>query len=337
MEDFNHSSGRSDAGIPGEEGRIPRIGNRARARYMDLKSDFGFKKIFGRQVNKAFLIHFLNTLLKEKRIRDLTYLHSEAKGLSADSRDVIFDVQCKAEDGTVFIVEMQRKDQKTFRDRTLYYATFAIQEQMRKGDSEYRIPPVYVVCILDFKLAHGGMPGLEKNAYLVSRYSLRNDEDPGEVMTEHLHFIYLELGRFELGADELVTDLDKWCFALKSMQDLQGRPAAFRKEIFRRLFEIAEVEGMPKEERIQYEKNMTTERDLRNQMAYAKEIAMAEGLAQGRTEGHTQGHAEGRTQGHAEGLKEGIRQTAKAMLSLGIDRDIIARCTGLSPEEMEAL
>lgn len=263
MKNFHQTPGTATGELP-EGGRISRISDCAKARYIDLKSDFGFKKIFGKAVNKDFLIHFLNTLIEGKHIHDLIYMHSEMMGLSVDSRDVVFDVQCTAEDGSVFIVEMQKKNQKTFRERTLFYSTFAIQEQMKKGNSEYRIPPIYVICILDFKLEHPERTISENNAYLVSTYSLRNDKIHEDVMTDSLHFVYLELARFRLGEAELKTDLDKWCFALKGMQDLLDRPVAFQKEIFRRLFAVAEVEGLPMGERIQYEMNMTTERDLRN-------------------------------------------------------------------------
>ena len=42
-------------------------------RYINLLTDFGFKRVFGTEANKQFTIDFLNTLLPEHHhIQDLT-------------------------------------------------------------------------------------------------------------------------------------------------------------------------------------------------------------------------------------------------------------------------
>ncbi|MCW5201942.1 PD-(D/E)XK nuclease family transposase [Desulfobulbus sp. US1] len=48
-------------------------------RYINLFTDYGFKKIFGEEPNKNLLLDFLNELLKEEqgKIQDLTYLKTE--------------------------------------------------------------------------------------------------------------------------------------------------------------------------------------------------------------------------------------------------------------------
>ena len=78
---------------------------------------------------------------------------------------------------------------------------------------------------------------------------------------------------------------------------------------------------------------MTTERDLRNQMAYARKEAIAEGLAEGRAEGRAQGLAEGRAEGRAEGLAEAV----KKMIAAGIEREAVADIMGLSLAEVDVM
>ena len=63
--------------------------------------------------------------------------------------------------------------------------------------------------------------------------------------------------------------------------------------------------------------NMTTERDLRNQMTYARE--------EGRVEGREEGHVEERA------------KNAKNLRDLGVDPEIIAKATGLTVEEIHNL
>lgn len=47
-------------------------------RYVNPYTDFGFKKLFGTEMNKELLISFINSLLSDKeQIRDLTYLNTE--------------------------------------------------------------------------------------------------------------------------------------------------------------------------------------------------------------------------------------------------------------------
>ena len=56
-------------------------------------------------------------------------------------------------------------------------------------------------------------------------------------------------------------------------------------EIFELLFDSAEIAKFTAEEKVKYEYDMTTERDIRNQIAYSREEGLAEGLEKGRAEG----------------------------------------------------
>ena len=46
-------------------------------RYVNPYTDFGFKKLFGTEINKDLLISFINSLLHGKEVvKDLTYLNT---------------------------------------------------------------------------------------------------------------------------------------------------------------------------------------------------------------------------------------------------------------------
>ena len=78
------------------------------------------------------------------------------------------------------------------------------------------------------------------------------------------------------------------------------------------MFESAEIATFTPQERIKYEYDMTTERDIRNQIAFAEQkgmdIGKAEGLAEGKAEGIAEGIAEGRTQERQRIVEELRRQ-----------------------------
>lgn len=97
-------------------------------------TDYGFKKIFGEEVSKPFLIDFLNSILpSHHQISDLTFKNTEQLGQTDNDRKAIYDIYCESLTGEKFIVELQRIHQEFFKDRTLYYATFPITEQAKKG------------------------------------------------------------------------------------------------------------------------------------------------------------------------------------------------------------
>ena len=100
-----------------------------RERYINPYTDFGFKKLFGTEMNKDLLISFLNALFKEDPVvKDVTYVSNEQLGVYG-SRRAIFDVYCETESGEKIIVEMQKTEQAYFKDRSVFYASFPIQQQ----------------------------------------------------------------------------------------------------------------------------------------------------------------------------------------------------------------
>lgn len=84
---------------------------------------------------------------------------------------------------------------------------------------------------------------------------------------------------------------------------------------------MTELYNMDEATRDKVLQNMTTERDLRNQMAYARKEAVEEGRAEGR----------------AEGIREANMESAMKLRKLGVTLEIISEATGLSIEEIEQL
>ena len=97
------------------------------------------------------------------------------------------------------------------------------------------------------------------------------------------------------------------------MAVLEECPKVLTHQIFRKIFEVSELYNMDQDTRDKVIHKMTTERDLRNQMAYARQEAIEEGRAEGRAE------------------------VAREMLADGMPVDKIARYTELSIEEIAAL
>lgn len=140
-------------------------------------------------------------------------------------------------------------------------------------------------------------------------------------MTQALNFTFVELSKFNKNESELANLEDGLYFCLKHMGKLSKRPDNLDAAVYRKLFEVAEFVKMPVDQRKTYIAKMNTERDIINQLAYAKRIAMEEGRAEGK----------------AEGLEEARLEIAKAMKDKGVSTDIIVECSGLTLETIKAL
>jgi len=108
-------------------------------KYINPFTDFGFKKLFGSEPNKELLIDFLNQVVlpEQHRITELSYTRNEHLGAKELDRKAIFDLYCIGKNGERFIVEMQKAKQNYFKDRSVFYASFPIQEQAKRGEWDF--------------------------------------------------------------------------------------------------------------------------------------------------------------------------------------------------------
>ena len=221
-----------------------------RERFINPYTDFGFKKLFGTEMNKDLLISFLNALFNnsEREIEDVQYLNGENLGDGYGDRRSVFDVYCMTKDGSRFIVEMQKAEQTYFKDRSVYYATTPIRQQAPKGKWDYHLEDVYTVGILNFEFPNDEYPA---DSY---RHEVKlKDVEDNHVFYDKLTFVYLEMPKFNKTEDELETMFDKWMFVLRNLSRLLERPKALQDRIFQRLFDQAEIAKYSDAERRLYE------------------------------------------------------------------------------------
>lgn len=310
-------------------------------KYIKPTTDFGFKKLFGTELNKDLLISFLNALFEgEKEISDVRYLDKEFLGAHREDRRAILDIYCEDVNGEKFIVEMQNVYQQFYADRSIYYSTFPIQEQAIRGDWSFELQRVYTIGILNFVF-----PDKRKADERYHRKIMLMDVKTKEVFSDKLTYIYLELPKFQKEETDLETMFDKWMYVLKNLSNLMSRPTSLQERIFERLFEQAEIAKYSREEQYGYEQSIKAYRDLNNAVATAeqtgKETGYKEGLEVGIERGRKEGIEEGRKEGIEEGRKEGEYKAkvvmAQAMKRQGISIETIVAVSGLTEEEINTL
>jgi predicted transposase/invertase (TIGR01784 family) len=302
-------------------------------KYISLLTDFGFKRIFGTEPNQRLLIDFLNTLLPDyHRIDSVTFKNTENLGNTAIDRKAVFDIYCQAESGERFIVELQKAKQNFFKDRSVYYATFPIQEQALKGEWDFELTPVYTVGVLDFVFDDH-----KHEDTILHVVELKNQHC--EVFYDKLKFIYIELPKFTKSLDELETHFDKWLFLLKHLAKLDDRPQLLQEEIFNELFDAAEIANFAPVEQERYQNSLKYYRDMNNVVGTAKQEGRAEGRAEGLQTGLEQGRQEGAEQERSL-LLERQRSLLLRLLTRTVGQlptDLEERVNQLPLERLEAL
>lgn len=244
-------------------------------KYVDILTDAGFKAVFGDRRNKEVLIDFLNVVLPaHRKVRDLEYSTTEIPSFTLETKSVRLDLRCEGDDGTRFIVEMQQSGQRHFFKRCVEYAAKVYDSGSRRG-GDYDIEPVYFIGILGRERIFGRCGPEWKDRY-ISEYTFR-EKHTGEVPDESISLIFVELDRFVKPLDECVGLTEKWCYALKYVGKLHGLPEGLRVQAFERLFAACEIARFSRDKKLQYEKDMITERDYRNILETARENGFAAG------------------------------------------------------------
>ncbi len=287
-------------------------------KYINPFTDYGFKRLFGEEPNKDLLLDFLNELLKEKegKLTELSYLPNEKLPISVGDRRAIFDIYCTNERGEKFIVEMQKAEQKFFKDRTVFYSTFPIQEQARnKGKTwNFELKSVYTIGILDFEFDESDKDKYQHNVKLT-------EQETKKVFYDKLHYIYLEMPKFTKTEKDLETRFEKWMFVLKNLPKLERIPAKLKEDIFIKLFEAAEISKLSPSEYQEYEFSLNAYRDIFNMQNTAFE--------KGEKKGEKKGIIKGKMEGKIEVAKEGLKE--------GLNLELIMKLTGLTEEEINKL
>ena len=273
-------------------------------KYADLLNDEVFKLVFGRESTKDVMIEFLNQVILDRKILDLEFIDKEMHPIERDAKGTVYDMFCKTDDGSRIIVEVQRRKQPFYPERALYYSTFQIQRQVEAGAEYYDFLPVYVVSILDFKMDD------DPDAHAVRTTYRLYEEASHKLLTDRVTFIFIELPKFTKTVEELDGNiLEGMYFCFKNMTELESRPEVLDHQIFTKIFDVTELYNMDQDTRDKVLENMTTERDLRNQMIYARE----------------------------EGREEGITLAIKNMAENGLDVEKISEIMKISVADVRAM
>lgn len=122
--------------------------------YLDLTCDWAFKYLF--QNHPDLLITLLNDILKED-ISSVEFRNTELTEVAPSDKRILFDLLCQTPDGTI-LVEMQKASRFDQRDRLFFYGSRLVTRQIKRGDEDYVLAPVKVICIMNYEDEHPNSP-----------------------------------------------------------------------------------------------------------------------------------------------------------------------------------
>ena len=280
-------------------------------KYFNPYTDFGFKKLFGEEASKDLLQDFLNQLLPQHhQVAELSFKNPEKIASTPKERKAIYDIYCKTATGEQFIVEMQKAKVNFFKDRALFYSTFPIKEQAKKGVWDFKLMPVYFIAILNFHYDE------EDERRKFRRDVCLKDQD-GEIFYDKLHFKFLQMPLFTKAEHELETHFDKWVYFLKNLENFDHIPAILNEPIFQKGFEIAELSHLTARQYEAYLKSLVEYSEVKNVSDTSFEEGEKIGIEKGKLE-----------EKHA---------IARGMLAKSFDLETVSELTGLSRSEVERL
>jgi predicted transposase/invertase (TIGR01784 family) len=244
-------------------------------KFVDIKNDIAFRKIFGNAKKSICLISFLNAVLElegNNRIKSVTLLNPYLIPRVAEEKSSIIDVRATDQKGQRFVVEMQVADKKGFNERVQYYTARDFSMQIDKGEDYTKLRPVYFVGILNFSNSKG--------LSYVSKH-LTIEEETGDNVLDGIKYAFIQLTKFKKKESELITPTDKWTYFIKNAESLKVIPSFVDEEGLLTAFQEADKHNWKKEELIAYDNASIRIQDARGEKELAHEQGVEQGIEQG--------------------------------------------------------
>ncbi|WLE98381.1 MAG: Rpn family recombination-promoting nuclease/putative transposase [Candidatus Electrothrix communis] len=267
--------------------------------FLDVKTDFAFKKVFGSEHSKNILINFLNAIIdfENAKVTDLTIVDPYQIPLLKGMKDSYVDVKAVLSNQTKVIIEMQVLNVEGFEKRVLYNAAKLYSNQLKRAQQYTGLEPIIALTITDF-------PMFEEFDKVISYWNVR-EKDTLLKYSDDIELIFVELPKFTKREDELTTITEKWLYFIKHAGELDFIPVTFTEPLLQEAFNMANTAGLPEEE-------------LELQSKRRDFIYFQKGAVE-------------------KGRKDEKMMIARRSLEQGLEVQVVAAITGLSVYEVEQL
>jgi len=225
-------------------------------KFVDVKNDIAFRKIFGNEKKTKIIISFLNAILKlegDNRIKRVSIVNPFQLPRIAGEKASIIDVRAIDLKNRQFVIEMQIAETNGFDKRVQYYSCRDYSMQVDRGEDYPKLKPTYFIGILDFDY-------FESEGYLSHHIILNNETY--EHKLKDIQFAFIELKKFTKEVHQLETLVEKWVFFIKKADELEVIPENTDDEGLLAAYSDADRHSWTKEELRAYDNASIAEGDL---------------------------------------------------------------------------
>jgi predicted transposase/invertase (TIGR01784 family) len=304
-------------------------------KFLDIRTDFAFTKVFGSESSKPRLISFLNAILdftENNKITDLEIVDPYNIPQLQGMKDTYVDVKAILDDKTKVIIEMQILTHPGFEKRVLYNTAKNYSMQLVKGERYSLLKPVIALSIVNFDM-------FPENNDIINYFKVLNKKDFSNY-SDDIELVFVELNKFNKSLEECKNIQDNWMFFLKNAGELDFIPTDLPKSV-KTAYEVSNEAGMSiKELDLQHKKQ-----EFINIQVGSLQLAQEQGLKKGMKEGIVKGMEQGLEQGMEQGLEQGQLlgekrarlKTAKKMKDNGFTTEQIKTILALNQQEINKL
>ena len=273
---------------------------------LTMKNDIMFKLFFSKKENEKFLKSFLSAILGE-RIKIKRVIHdARLEQLSREQKYGILDLEVELESGEYVNIEMQLKNNNNMEERTTFYASKKITEQMVKGKKYKDLNKVIIISILDYNLIN--LP-----EYITKTVRVADKHREYEINNK-VEFYYIELKKFREENPDMKEPINQWL----SFIDMEKGD----------WLEMTKKENKEIEEAVEEYETLTGDALVKRleEIRLMSELEEKSALETARNEGIEMGIEQGQKQNKIE--------TAKKMLKIKMPIEQIIMITELTKEEI---
>ncbi|MEI6435138.1 MAG: Rpn family recombination-promoting nuclease/putative transposase [Bacteroidota bacterium] len=216
-------------------------------KFVDIKNDIAFRKIFGNENKKEILISFLNAVLelpKGRKIKKTEIKNPFQLPEIQALKSSILDVKVTDERNITYIVEIQVEEPDGFDKRVQYYTAKQYASQIEVGEDYPKLNQVIFIGILNFKFFKG-------NDYL-TKHLIINQKNGRQELSD-IEFNFIELPKFKEDKIKIETLIDKWIYFIKKATNLDVIPENVTDKGLKLAYEDAYKHNWTKDELFAYD------------------------------------------------------------------------------------
>ncbi len=239
------------------------------------------------------------------------------KQLKATDKLGRLDIKATINNKKVVNIEIQVRDNKDMKQRTEFYGSKLVTEQIGKGENYQEIKPVILINILDYNM-------LKVPEYCTKTVTVAEKHREYEIIKD-ITYWFIELPKFRKSKPKLANELEAW-LAIIDDKD-------------RGLIKMAEEKHKIIKEAKEEVEEILSDAVIRELNEFKQTAIWEENSAKyhAREQGLKEGRREGRKKGRKEGEKQQQIKIAKKLLKKGIDIEEVQEITGLSSEKLQSL